>query len=130
MILCATAPEQKSFIVKNKPSSQSHQSKNSLKEEIGDELEMLHSACTSLSKQIAKIQFTLAESEEMLIQQGKALINNQTPFKKAHKEELAAFKQELQALKKKVTRVTETLSASETEKLSKNIIQTQAVIKR
>lgn len=130
MVICTAEPEQKSFIVKNKSLSQQHQSKNNLKEDIGDELEILHTACTSLSKQIAKIQFALAESEEILVQQGKALINNQTPFKKADKEGLAAFKQELQTLKKKVINTTTTLNASDTEKLSKEIIQTQVVMKK
>jgi archaellum component FlaC len=118
----------KSFIVKNKP--EQIQSKNSLKEDIGDELETLHSSCTALSKEIAKIQFALAESEENLVKQGKALINNQPPFKKANKEELSTFKQKTKALTKKVETLSIMLKKSELDSLAQETLQTPALIKR
>ena len=126
-LLCSAAPL-KSFIVKTK--LEQNQSKNSIKEEIGDELENLHASCTSLSKELAKIQFALAESTENLVQQGKALLNNQPPFKKANKEELSKFKHKTKELTKKVETLSTALKKGELDSLVKEVIQTQAVIKK
>ena len=121
-----TAP---TFLIAPKTPEQ-NQSKNGLKEELGEELETLHSACSNLSKKIAEVQYAVAESQEHLVTQGKTLLNNQPPYKKATKDELKKIKQEFTELTKTVNNLANSLHKSTLRKLPHDIAQTENSIRK
>ena len=76
-----------SFIVKEEK-KQKKQSKNSLKESIGNALKDTLHACSDLNKQSGKLQQKLSVLQKHILNNVETLIDNQRPFKKASRGDL------------------------------------------
>jgi len=76
------------FIVKKDEETAKKLSKNSLKENIGQDIKNALYQCSELNKQIGKIQIQLSDIQKNLFEKVEELIDNKLPFKKASRGNL------------------------------------------
>ena len=110
-----SAQEDNNFIVSATDSKISKQSKNSMKEDIGQTIKEALNHCADLNKQIGKIQIELADIQKNLFAKIEELIDDKRPFKKASRSDLTEALVTIKSVNSEVSRQVENVMKIETQ---------------